>query len=98
MVDTPVSWTWTVVERLMITPRNRSRIIVIGEHVGSTPTSGESAVIRHGQHVVPAIVECVMRFQRRDQDKLAAYTWALSLRDVALEDVPVGAIVTAVSA
>jgi len=74
-------------------PKQGERIIVVGDHRGAWPVDGEPVVIRDGDRVVPATVDCLMCFEQRDDDKLTGYSWGLALRDVGLEGVPIGSVV-----
>jgi hypothetical protein len=94
VADEPRSWRWVVEERFPMTPRQGPRVIVIGEHVGDTPRSGERVLVRDPDRVVSATVDCLMRFERRQGDGVSGYSWALTLRDVAVDDVTIGSVVT----
>jgi hypothetical protein len=88
------AWSWTVAQRVPMRPKPGPRVIVVGDHVGAWPTSGEPALVRYGERVVAAVVECVMRFEQREGGTTTAYSWGLSLREITLDDVPIGAVVT----
>ena len=90
----PSAWRWTVTRRFLVRPVQGPRVVVVGEHTGTWPADGESALIRDGDRVVPAAVDCVMRFEQRQGRAVSGYRWALALRDVGLDDVPIGAVVT----
>ncbi len=93
MAEEPGAWRWTVTRRFPMNPMQGPRVVVIGDHTGAWPTNGEQVVIRDGDRIVSATVDCVMRFEQREGGDVSGYAWALALRDVALDDVVVGAVV-----
>jgi hypothetical protein len=94
VAEEPTSWRWVVEGRFPMTPRQGPRVIVIGEHVGESPRSGEPVLVHDPDRVVSPTVDCLMRFERRQGNDVSGYSWALTLRDVAVEDVAIGSIVT----
>jgi hypothetical protein len=75
-------------------PKQGLRIIVTGEHVGALPATGQQVLIRTGDRLVHATVDFLMRSEKREAGKVTGYSWALTLRDVTLHDVPIGSIIT----
>jgi hypothetical protein len=75
-------------------PKQGLRVIVTGEHVGTLPVTGQHVLIRAGDHVVRATVDFLMRSEKREGETVTGYKWSLTLRDVALHDVPIGSRIT----
>jgi hypothetical protein len=94
VVEERPSWRWIVEQRLPMKPMQGPRVIIVGEHEGDWPIGGEPVVIRDGDRIRRATVDCLMRFEQRERGTVIGYAWGLALRNVALDDVPVGAAVT----
>jgi hypothetical protein len=94
VVEEPVLWSWTVATRFPMMPKQGPRVVVSGEHVGALPQTGQQVVVRHGARSVPATVDFLMRSEQRAGGNVSGYAWALVLRDVALDDIAVGSVVT----